>query len=474
MLTPSPSQQAPDRPVLRARQRIAAITTTALLALLLSACTYDMYNALLGHANEPLDTEEAMARDSREILDLFEKKCFSERAVWRRTGTLQAECSHSFTSQWGLMDANKKWFEALTRGVNTFDSTIKARYPSVLIHAHASGGNHEQHWGQSRYWHWRYLLGDGSNTLKADRNWDRTWNMTETAYSAENVKMTLSLNIQNECLREHPLQNQLIACPAMREGLYAGPFSPDSLDRARITSNENSIRADLASIESGRLSSAQAQAALRARQAQEQRDSQLAIERGLQQGIGNVMANTTIKPPIPLPRVANNTATSQTQNVPSTRQTPAPTPNALMSQQKQAPHQASLANATTGNPSQHKQAKEPRWADFQEAVVFCWANQSNQPPAQPQDERWICHGPTQLIQVNETLAKAIAQAGCENALQQGRRWPFDKGTLYGCGFGRETYDENVAARYGVPSGILNQLQTYRCSIPYSQRCSTPK
>jgi len=461
----------------RARPILAVLAAP----LLLSGCTASMYNAMLGHGTGPKDSPEAMARDTNEILDRFEQYCFSDPARWKRIAAEQAVCTRSYTGRWALLDPNTKWFEALTRGVSTFDATLRSRYPSVLHTGNANGGRLDQSWGVTNYWSWRYLLGDGTAILKADREWDRIWNNMETAYGGEDVKMTLSLHMTHPCLREHPQSQTLAACPAMRDALYASPAVPDP---RMVDAGIRIIRAELASVDRTRASYAETEAIRDARLAQEWRESRQATDRGLQQGLRNVLANATV---LPAPSAAAGGTPPARPPAPASPAPRAAPPAAAQPYAALITLDGTTAAGTTaarpaatyadGRPgtgtAAGPQAAAQTLRTYQEAIVYCWANRENQPPAGPEDERWICHGPTQKIQVAETLPRALEYAGCADAQRAGRRWPFGRGTVYACGFGREPYDQDVASLYSVPGGIAGQLRTYRCAVPHNGRCAAP-
>lgn len=471
------------------------------LPLVLGGCTANMYSELLGHGSAVKDSPEAMARDTREMLDRLEQSCFSDRPRWKRLGPDRASCEYYVTGHWGLMDANSRWFEALTRGVATFHATFAERYPGILLAQDANGGGTDMGWGHRRYWSWRYLMGDGSVVFAMDRVWDLTWNMMETAFASEDAKITMTVEISHPCLLENPRASALVACDGMRQALHATP-QRDTLDSRLVQRHTDQIRRELASVDRSRQESAEARAMLNARLAQEQRDSQRATELGLQQGLNNVLAGATVRPAPSVPQPVAHAQTTQTaqprQASPTARPAqPAPSvPATVPALPAQTQQTASLfitpartntsagggTASTSGTPgagntsrpatSPASQAATQKMATYREAVVYCWANQSNHPPARPDDERWICHGPVQKIQAAETLAKALEYAGCSGVQQTSRRWPLGQGTVYGCGFGRESFHEDIAARYSMSGGIVSQLQTYRCPVPHNGRCTT--
>lgn len=470
----------------------------------LGGCTYGMYDAMFGHGAQPTDTPEVMAADTHAIMDRVEAYCYSGKPVWRKTSSVTAECVWTARSAWAFLESRQGWFEAMTRGIGTFRQTLGERY-SYSTSGHAEGGNSTRIAGKStNYYAWAYLLGDGSTQLLLEREWDSVWNGPETAVVEEHARMRVSLRVRDECLA--PQKAQMTApCPHMQAALRTPPESLTEDDLARIASQSVEIGNFLAGVDRDKSERDGIRQQHEQRVAAEQQASRQAIERGIRQGLAGIsvgaaptaVASAGQRPASVAPSRVQlggpyqqrleqqaRLLSARQQQAPATsvgaRDSEAAAPVAASAglgvpaaARVQTPGQSSSLPSAAATEGAATRAAAPTMASYQEAVVYCWmtGRQSGAPAASPTDERWICHGPVQRTWAPETLATALEQAGCKG-VQEGRRWTFKEGTLYACGFGRESYDENVVERYGVPGEMQARLHTYRCAVPRNGRCDS--
>lgn len=97
-----------------------------------------------------------------------------------------------------------------------------------------------------------------------------------------------------------------------------------------------------------------------------------------------------------------------------------------------------------------------------EALAYCWPNKRK--------TGWYCHGSTQLLLMpSKTIESAMASSGCRDG---SKKTPFQDGVLFYCGFGQETYHDDVVSIYNVDAGFLSARRKYDCNGSLVLNCKT--
>lgn len=140
------------------------------------------------------------------------------------------------------------------------------------------------------------------------------------------------------------------------------------------------------------------------------------------------------------------------QQVASNATVPSPAP-------RQAPTSATSAGQrmASNSGSSAEPAKTYRRV---EALVYC-TYKTDQRPADS-DAEWICDGPTQRLQLKESLRKGLSFAGCGNANTTSRRQTMGKGDIFYCEKAIAPYDRDIASIYNVPATIRGHRHVYEC------------
>jgi hypothetical protein len=113
-------------------------------------------------------------------------------------------------------------------------------------------------------------------------------------------------------------------------------------------------------------------------------------------------------------------------------------------------------STSTGSSSQAQdsgsQTKQPELGPVKvEVTSYCWQEKGK--------SSWICHGTTQRTTGGEKLESAKSASGCSLGT---RKKPLNGGLLFYCGYGMETYHDDIASIYSAPGALLGARNNYQC------------
>lgn len=95
-----------------------------------------------------------------------------------------------------------------------------------------------------------------------------------------------------------------------------------------------------------------------------------------------------------------------------------------------------------------------------ESLTYCTYT-SDQRPADT-DVAWICDGPTQKLQLKNSLRDGLSYTGCGSANTTSRRQTMGKGDIFYCEKAIAPYDRDIASIYNVPATIRGHRHLYEC------------
>ena len=108
------------------------------------------------------------------------------------------------------------------------------------------------------------------------------------------------------------------------------------------------------------------------------------------------------------------------------------------------------SNAQTQNSG--NQDKGPEMGPVKvEVTSYCWQEKGK--------TTWVCHGTTQRTSGGSSLDSAKSASGCS---QGTRKKPLNDGLLFYCGYGMETYHDDIAAIYNAPGALRASRNNYQC------------
>jgi hypothetical protein len=119
---------------------------------------------------------------------------------------------------------------------------------------------------------------------------------------------------------------------------------------------------------------------------------------------------------------------------------------------------SSGAGASTGSDTQ---AQEPdKGAVKAEALSYCWQNKKK--------TSWYCHGTLlRTLSDGESLETAKGISGCK---MSERKKAFKDGYVFYCGYGMESYHDDIAAIYDVSGALLGARNNYQCKRFSQKTC----
>ncbi|ENI4487932.1 hypothetical protein ABXZ88_003815 [Vibrio fluvialis] len=459
-----------------------------LLTAMLTGCTYGMHQAIWGHSDEPTETPEEMTKSSQYVINRMEQYCLDSTKAWKGNS-----CRFTFNTQWDFWGRSGDWFEAMTRGIDTFDHVLKEHYP-IVAGGHVVSYYFRKGWDSTQTRSWRYVLGDGSTILTIDRTWKNLPNEVETAIVEEQITFVIGFESSHPCLKSSSYLS-VRKCEGFMDSLHKTPEQFQEADLSRTAASIKRVNTSLAYLAAKGDKSSEASKAYNQMVAEQKKRDSEAVSAGIHQGLANFDTSVKTLPTyshsntnnyVPRPNLSKQYAQIQPtymDRMEKREQTLATMKNATQAGNKTttAPSVASAAssqpstNGTTvqANPTQQtganaKPISTARTKDFKEAIAYCWTLKE---PKSGQKDIWFCHGPIQKTLVATTLPKAMELVGCDypNAL---RKWDFKDGVVHACDLGLENYDEDVANLYQVPSVITKNLHQYRCNLPYQGRCRT--
>ncbi len=138
----------------------------------------------------------------------------------------------------------------------------------------------------------------------------------------------------------------------------------------------------------------------------------------------------------------------------------------------QARVQASKTSATapagnTPEPKKSRQPVAPEMANYSEAMALCVEFKSG---------GWKCHGPIQKMWAKEDSEdRGLSDVGCTGYRRKVAYIPPDgdpktQGFVYFCGYGLETYQDDVVKLRSLPQSLLAGRETYTCPKNQLKRC----
>lgn len=95
-----------------------------------------------------------------------------------------------------------------------------------------------------------------------------------------------------------------------------------------------------------------------------------------------------------------------------------------------------------------------------ESLTYCTYKTERRPA--DTDVAWLCDGPTQKLQLWNTLRDGLGYTGCGNADTGSRRQTMGKGDIFYCEKAIAPYDRDIASIYNVPATIRGHRHAYDC------------
>ncbi|MBY8221108.1 hypothetical protein KW536_22730, partial [Vibrio fluvialis] len=144
-------------------------------------------------------------------------------------------CRFTFNTQWDFWGRSGDWFEAMTRGIGTFDQVLKEHYP-IVAGGHVVSYYFRRGWDSTQTRSWRYVLGDGSTILTIDRTWKNLPNEVETAIVEEQITFVIGFESSHPCLKSSSYLS-MRKCEGFMDSLHKTPEQFQEADLSRTAAS---------------------------------------------------------------------------------------------------------------------------------------------------------------------------------------------------------------------------------------------